>query len=142
MIEDFTIDGKKNAAFPKLPMKRNLFEQQNVVNTKASYDYFGVYHKKFLYYLSNNVDAFVIRHEIDKGSKSHIEIPGSKIPNSHYSGILFQITQHNSPVHLLDLKACPFVVDLISSSLAFINHRKCARSEVWQLFLDFRRIQV
>ena len=63
-------------------MKIDLFEQQNVV-----YDYFGVYHKKFLYYLSNNVDASVIRHEIDKGSKSHIQIPGSKIPNSHYSGM-------------------------------------------------------
>ena len=90
MIEDFTIDGKKNAAFPKLPIIRDLFEQQNVVNSKASYDYFGVYQRNFLYYLSNNMDAYVIRHEIDKGSKIHIEIPGSKIPNSHYSGIISQ----------------------------------------------------
>ena len=90
LIEDFTIDGKKNAAFPKLPIIRDLFEQQNVVNSKASYDYFGVYQRNFLYYLSNNMDAYVIRHEIDKGSKIHIEIPGSKIPNSHYSGIISQ----------------------------------------------------
>ena len=67
-------------------MKNDLFEQPNVVNPGGVYDYFGIYHKKFLYYLSNNVDASVIRHEIDKGSKSHIEVPGSKIPNSHYSG--------------------------------------------------------
>ena len=90
LIEDFTIDGNKNAAFPKLPMKKDLFEQPNVVNPAAVYDYFGVYHKKFLYYFSNNMDAYVVRHEIDKGSKSHIEIPGSKIPNSHYSGMIFQ----------------------------------------------------
>ena len=89
-IEDFTIDGKKNVTFPKLPMKNDLFSQQNVANPAGVQDYFGIYHKKFLYYLSNNVDASVIRHEIDKGSKSHIEVPGSKIPNSHYSGIIFQ----------------------------------------------------
>ena len=71
-------------------MKNDIFSQQNVVNPAGVYDYFGIYHKKFLYYLSNNVDASVIRHEIDKGSKSHIEVPGSKIPNSHYSGIIFQ----------------------------------------------------
>ena len=72
-------------------MKNDLFEQQNVVNIAAYNDYFGIYHKKFLYYLTNNVDASVRRHEIDKGSKSHIEIPGSKIPNGHYSGtIIFQ----------------------------------------------------
>ena len=86
MIEDFTIDGKKNVTFPKLPMKKDLFEQENLVHPTAANDYFGVYHKNFLYYLSNNLDASVIRHEIDKGSKSHIEIPGSKIPNSQYSG--------------------------------------------------------
>ena len=89
-IEDFTIDGKKNVTFPKLPMKRDLFVQQNVVNPKASYDYFGVYHRNSLYYLSNNIDANVIRHEVDKGSKSHFKIPGSKIPNSQYSGTMFQ----------------------------------------------------
>ena len=72
-------------------MKNDLFsQQQNVVNPAGFHDYFGIYHKKFLYYLSNNVDASVIRHEIDKGSKSHIEVLGSKIPNSHYSGIIFQ----------------------------------------------------
>ena len=90
MIEDFTIDGKKNVTFPKLPTKKHLFDQQNFANPPAAYDYFGVYHKKFIYYLSNNVDASVIRHEIDKGSKSHSELPGSKIPNSHYAGIIFQ----------------------------------------------------
>jgi hypothetical protein len=82
LINDFTIDGEKNATFPKLPMK-----QESIINPAASFDYFGVYHKNFLYYLSNNVDAFVIRHEIDKGSKSHIEIPSSKIPNGQHSGI-------------------------------------------------------
>ena len=72
-------------------MKNDLFsQQQNVVNPAGVHDYFGIYHKKFLYYLSNNVDASVIRHEIDKGSKSHIEIPDSKIPNSQYSGTMLQ----------------------------------------------------
>ena len=107
-------------------MKNDLFEQQNVVNPGGVYDYFGIYHKKFLYYLSNNVDASVIRHEIDKGSKSHIEVPGSKIPNSHYSGIIFQ--------------NCLFVIILIQSTLAIINYRNFTRSEARQLFLDFRRI--
>ena len=107
-------------------MKNDIFSQQNVVNPAGVYDYFGIYHKKFLYYLSNNVDAFVIRHEIDKGSKSHIEVPGSKIPNSHYSGIIFQ--------------NCLFVIILIQSTLAIINYRNFTRSEAWQLFLDFRRI--
>ena len=80
MIEDFTIDGKKNETFPKLPMKKEHYSE-------VAYEYFGVYHKKFLYYLSNNIDASVIRHEIDKGSKSHMEIPGSKIPNNHLLGM-------------------------------------------------------
>ena len=71
-------------------MKNDLFSQQNVANPAGVHDYFGIDHKKFLYYLSNNVDASVIRHEIDKGSKSHSELPGSKIPNSHYAGIIFQ----------------------------------------------------
>ena len=74
----------------KLSYKDDLFEQPNLVNTAGVYDYFGIYHKKFLYYLSNNVDRSVIKHEIDKGSKSHIEIPDSRIPNSHYSGMVFQ----------------------------------------------------
>ena len=99
MIEDFTIDGKKNVTFPKLPMKKDIIEQQHGFNPVAANDYFGVYHKKSLYYLSNNVDASVIRHGIDKGSKSHIEIPGSKIPNSHFLG-MFNVVKfkHDIPV--------------------------------------------
>ena len=104
MIEDFTIDGKKNVTFPKLPMKKHLFEQH-----EAGYDYFGVYHKKFLYYLSNNVDASVIRHEIDKGSKSHIEIPGSKIPNSHLFG-MYNVVKLLKRVDVLVSKARTCVI--------------------------------
>ena len=79
-------------------MKKDVIEQQYGFNPAAANDYFGVYHKKFLYYLSNNVDASVIRHEIDKGSKSHIEIPGSKIPNSHLLGMYNVVKLLNSNI--------------------------------------------
>ena len=81
LIEDFTIDGNINNSFPQLPKKREVSSFQQWES--ALYFYFGVYDEKFLYYISCDVEAFVIRHEIDGGPQSHIEIPGSKIPNVH-----------------------------------------------------------
>ena len=90
-------------------MKKDVIEQQYGFNPAAANDYFGVYHKKFLYYLSNNVDASVIRHEIDKGSKSHFEIPGSKIPNSHLFG-MYNVVKLLNRVDVLVSKARTCVI--------------------------------
>ena len=81
LIKDFTIDGSKNNTFPKLPMKQQNPGTHGTI--EESYKYFGVYHNKSLHYLSCNVDAYVTKHIIDEGSKSHRKIPNSKIPNMH-----------------------------------------------------------
>ena len=121
-------------------MKRDLFEQENLVNPDAANDYFGVYHKNFLYYLSNNVDATVIRHEIYKGSKSHFEIPGSKIPNSHLLGMYNVVKLFNSNTIALSGRYTCVKGPCMCVIILILNDRKCARSEAWQLFLGFRWI--
>ena len=78
-ITDFTMGGIKNNTFPKLPKKTN---EEVYFGTKA-YDYFGVYHDKFIYFLPCNPNQLVTKYEVDENK--HSTVPNS-FPLNNYIG--------------------------------------------------------
>ena len=45
-------------------------------------EYFGVYYKEIMYYVSTNPNMDVVKHFLDEGIKNRV-ITDSKIPNQH-----------------------------------------------------------
>ena len=80
IIYDFAIDGIKNEIFPKLPEKADI--TYGLATT--TFDYFGVFYNKSMYYLSCNPNIDVTEQYMDSPKLYQRRISNTKIPNLHF----------------------------------------------------------
>ena len=81
-ITDFTIAGINNNTIPKLPKTTN----EAVYLGTEIYDYFGVYHDKYIYFLPCNPDLLVTKYDVDENK--HSTVPNSLALNHHVGKIV------------------------------------------------------
>ena len=81
-ITDFTIGEIKNNTFPKLPKTTN----EAVYLGTEIYDYFGVYHDKYIYFLPCNPDLLVTKYNVDENK--HSTVQNSLALNHHVGEIV------------------------------------------------------
>ena len=80
VIKAFPIDGHPYETFPKLQSKK--YKMGTPLHFDLSLDYFGVYYKNIMYYISTDTNAKVVKHFLDQGNKNRM-IENSQIPNQH-----------------------------------------------------------
>ena len=91
-VDDFTMEGIKNASFPVL--QKTCYNQE--IGQKPGgqkpglecFKYFGVSYKNILYFLSMSDKVKVARINIDEGPQSRVFIPDSQIPYKYFRGIV------------------------------------------------------
>ena len=70
------LEGTDNEIFPKLPEKA---EQLNGVHKKYMYNYFGVYHNDFMYYLACNQEIDVTKHKVNNEKLDYRRLSNTKV---------------------------------------------------------------
>ena len=70
------LEGTDNEIFPKLPEKA---EQLNGVHKKYMYNYFGVYHNDFMYYLACNPEIDVTKHKVNNEKLDYRRLSNTKV---------------------------------------------------------------
>ena len=78
------------------------------------FEYFGVYYKEIMYYLSTDPKMNVVKHFIDEGKKNRV-IKDSKIPNQHLLASITRKLQgytflHFGATYILETKLILIVI--------------------------------